>query len=80
MTAGRQQILDRVRVKDRRLRRPTILRGKRRFPGSRLSQRAATETRDDRCSSFNRSKENRKSRHNVRSVPRGRPNSRRDSE
>ena len=79
MSAGPRQIL--VRVNDRRLRRPTMLRAKQRFPVSLLNQRAATETRDDRCSSFNRSKKNRKSKHNVRNVPRGKPkSSRRDSE
>ena len=80
MTAGRPQILPRSpdRVNHRRLRRLTIPRAKPRFPGSLLNQLAATETRDARCSSCNRSKGNRKSRLNGRRV---RPNnSRRDSE
>ena len=80
MSAEPRQILVRVpfRVNARRLRRPTMRRAKPRWPSSLLNQRAATETRDDRCSSFNRSKENRKSRLNA---PRGNlNNSRRDSE
>ena len=80
MSAEPLQILVRFpdRVNHRRLRRPTMRRAKPRWPGSLLSQRAATGTRDDRCSSFNRSKENRKSKHNAR---RGNlNNSRRDSE
>ena len=56
------------RVNHRRLRRPTMRRAKPRWPGSLLSQRAATETRDDRYSSFNRSKGNRKLRRNVPNV------------
>ena len=73
MSAGQLQILLRFpdRVNDRRLRRPTIRHAKLRCPGSLLNLHAVTETRADRCSSFNRSKESRRSRFNVRRV---RPN------
>jgi hypothetical protein len=75
MNAALRRILIRGRVNEQQLRRPTMRRARLRWPDLPLNQRAGTETRAGRCSSFNRSKGSRKSKLNGRNVLNARLNS-----